>query len=87
MSPNVAPNPNDQSRSNSISRVPLQISPFRSFFHFRLTVKIKGSSHKKKLNISIFSRMISNGFNKTLWVYITFETQQQDTIDFSRENP
>ena len=30
---------------------PLQISPFPFFFHFRLTVKIKRNSHKKKLNI------------------------------------
>ena len=46
-SPNLAPKPNDQSRSNSISRVPLQISLAPSF-RFRSTLKIKGSSHEKK---------------------------------------
>ena len=36
LSPNVAPKPNDQSHSNSISRVPLQISPALFFFFFDL---------------------------------------------------
>ena len=53
-SPNIAPKPTYQSCSNSISRVPLQISP-AFYFRFRATLKIKGSSHKKK--ISIFSKM------------------------------
>ena len=44
------------------------------FFQFRLTVKIKGSSHKKKLNISNFSKNDSSDFNKILWVCSTFET-------------
>ena len=56
-------------------------------FSFPPTPKIKGSSHKKKLNISILSENDLKRFNKTFWVYITFETQQQDTIDFSRKNP
>ena len=43
-SSNVAPKLSDQSRSHSISRIPLQISA-ASFFHFRSTLKIKGSSH------------------------------------------
>ena len=46
--PKVQPKPIDRSRSNSISRLHLQISiPPLFFYHFRLTVKIKGSWHKK----------------------------------------
>ena len=40
MSPNVAPKPIDQSRSNSISRVLLKISPPRVFV-FDLHVKLR----------------------------------------------
>ena len=91
ISPNVAPKPNDQSSWNSIYRVPLQISPFRSFFHFTLAVKIKGSSHKKKLNISFFSKVTPIILIKYCAFMVctvrTFETQQNDTIDFSRKNP
>ena len=47
-SPIVAPKPTDQSRSHSISRVPLEISLAR-FFVFYLTLKIKDSSLKKKI--------------------------------------
>ena len=46
--PNIAHKPTDQSCSNSISGIPLQISPSYFFFRFRATLKIKGSSHKKK---------------------------------------
>ena len=42
----IAPKPTDQSCSNIISGVPLQISSACSF-GFRATPKIKGSSHKK----------------------------------------
>ena len=41
-SPNVAPNPTDQSCSNSIFRVVLQLSPASSF-HFWLTLNINGT--------------------------------------------
>ena len=44
---NLAPKPTEQSRSHSISRVPLQISLAR-FSRFRSTLKIKSRSHKKK---------------------------------------
>ena len=46
-SPNVAPKPTDQSCSNSIFRVVLQLFP-ASPFHFSPTLNIKGSSHKKQ---------------------------------------
>ena len=45
--PNVAPKPTDQSCSNSIFRVLLQLSP-DSPFHFRPSLNIKGSSRKKQ---------------------------------------
>ena len=57
MSPNAGPKPTHQSRSKSISRVLLQLSPV-SPFHFRPTLKIKSSSHKKKFTISVFSKMV-----------------------------
>ena len=44
----IAPKPTDQSCSNSISGVSLQIYSACSF-HFGATPKIKGSSHKKKI--------------------------------------
>ena len=50
----IAPKPTDQSCSNSISGLPLQISS-ASPFRFRVTPKIKGSSHEKK--ILNFSKM------------------------------
>ena len=59
-SPTVQPKLIDRFRSYSISRVHLQIFPalfifyFLFFFCFRSILKIKGSSHKKK--ISIFSK-------------------------------
>ena len=46
-SPNVEPKPIDQSRSNSILRALLQLSPARPF-HFRPTLNVKGSSHEKQ---------------------------------------
>ena len=54
-SPNVAPKPTGQSRSNSISRVPLQISLSR-FFVFDLLSKLR-VVHIRKIKISIFSKM------------------------------
>ena len=45
-SPNVATKPTDQSCSNSIFRIHLQISP--GHFYFRRTLKIKGSLHNKQ---------------------------------------
>ena len=42
MSPNVAPKVNDQTFSNSIFRILLQLSPARHF-HFRPTLNIKGT--------------------------------------------
>ena len=55
-SPKVTHKPTDQSRSNSVSSVPLQIS-LAHFFRYRSTLKIKGSSRKKKFKIFIFSKM------------------------------
>ena len=55
-SPKVASKPTDQSRSNSISRISLKISLAR-FLHTRSTLKIKGTSHKKKIKILNFSKM------------------------------
>ena len=47
-SPNIGPEPTDQSRLNSIYRILLQIF-LAIIFCFLPTLKIKGSSHKKKL--------------------------------------
>ena len=55
-SPNVEPKPIDRSRSKSVSKVLLENISSR-FFSFPLNPKIKGSSHKKKIKISIFSKM------------------------------
>ena len=85
-SPNIAPKPTGQSRSHSISRVPLQMSPAR-FFRFRSTHKIKGSSHKKKIKIFGIKKSGFDDFQQILWVYRTFQTQQFDTIGFYREIP
>ena len=56
-SPNVAPNPTDQSRSNSISGVLMQISQFL-FLYFGIIVKIKGNEYKK---ISQLQAMMAYG--------------------------
>ena len=53
-SPNVAPNPTDQSPSNSISRVPLQIS---LALFFDLPSKLMVVHKINKCNIFIFSQM------------------------------
>ena len=53
----IAPKPNDQCRSYSISRVPLQISSARFFSVFELPPKLRVVHIKKKFKISIFSKM------------------------------
>ena len=53
----ITSKPIDQSSSNSISGVPLQISS-ACYFRFGVTPKIKGSSHKKKILILIFSKWL-----------------------------
>ena len=59
-SPNVAPKLNDQSLSNSISRVPLQIS-LALFFVSYLPSKLRVvHNYKKKCKIFIFSKMAPN---------------------------
>ena len=40
-SPNVAPKPADQSCPNSVSKVPFQVTPARSFFTFHLPLKLR----------------------------------------------
>ena len=79
------------SRSKSISMVLSQISRavcvFFFFFSFPPNPKIKGSSHKKKIENLDFLKNGTNDFNKIFWVYSTFETQQHDPIDFSQKNP
>ena len=47
MPPNVATKPTDQSCPDSMFRVPLQML-LAHFFHFRFTLQIKGSLHKKQ---------------------------------------
>ena len=80
--PNVAPNPSDQSHSNSISRVPLQISPC-PFFILYLPLKLRAVHIKiKQLD---FPKNGFNDFNKILWIYSIFETQQH--YRFSRKIP
>ena len=57
-----------------------------SVYHFRSTVYIKCSWHKKKKwKISIFSKNGSNDFDQIFCIYSTLETKR-DTIDFFREN-
>ena len=56
-SPNVAPKPNDQSRSNSISRIPLQISLPCFFFIFDIPSKVRVVHIRKKFKIFNFSNM------------------------------
>ena len=60
MSPNLAPKPTDQSHSNSIFsifRVLLQVS-LTIPFHFRPTLNVKDSSHKKQETWN-FTKMIN----------------------------
>ena len=90
-SPNVAPNPTDQSCSNSIFKILLQLSS-ASPFHFRPILNIegsylnvKGSSHKKTILNVHFLKKGSNDFHQTLCVYSTFEPQQYGTLGFSRK--
>ena len=47
--PNVAPKATDQFCSNSLSKALLQLYAVRRF-HFRPTLKIKGSLHRKQGN-------------------------------------
>ena len=54
-SPDVAPKPSGQSRSHSTSCVPLQIGLSPAVF--LSTLKTKGSSRKKKIKFSVFSKM------------------------------
>ena len=41
---------------------------------------------EEKLKYFEFLKNASTDFNKLLWVYCTFETQQHDTIDFSEKS-
>ena len=56
-SPNVVPKPTDQSRSHSISRVPLQISLAR-FFVFDLPPKLRVVLIRKKLKFSFSQKWL-----------------------------
>ena len=62
-SPNVAPKPTSQSRSHSISRVPLQIF-LAYFFVFDLPSKLRVVHIRKKFKILIFSKMAATIFIK-----------------------
>ena len=59
----LAPKPTDQSCSNSLSGVPLQISP-ACFFVFELPSKLRVVHIRKKFKISIFSKMAVSIFSK-----------------------
>ena len=56
-SPNVEPEPFDHASLNSICSSILQSISTLFFVSFAPTPEIKGSSHKKKFKISIFSKM------------------------------
>ena len=60
---NVAPKPTGQSRSNSVSKVPLQIS-LAHFFVFDLPSKLRVVDIRKKIFIFIFSKMALTIFIK-----------------------
>ena len=62
-SPNVALKLTHQSRSHSISRVPLQLSP-AYFFVFDLPSKLRVVHIRKKFKIYIFSKMAPTIFIK-----------------------
>ena len=80
---NLGPKPNGQSHSNSILG-----SPCIPFFHFRLTVKNKGGSHKKKLHISIPSKMAPTILIKFCGFISSYiRNPQHNTIDISRKIP
>ena len=64
MSPNVAPKENDQSCSNSIFRVLLQLSPARPF-HFRPTINIKGTLMLRIFHIRNKKRSDKHGILQT----------------------
>ena len=81
-SPNVVPKPTDQSCSNSISGVPLQIFSV-SFFY--LPSKWTVVHIRKKLKMFVYWKNCFNDIHKILWIYSTFEPQQYDTIGYSRK--
>ena len=91
---NVASKTTDQYCSNSISGVPLQIFPVSLFLYFfffffficfRSTLKMKGSSHQKKIKNYCFLKNCFNDFHKILWIYSTFEPHHYDIIGYSRK--
>ena len=51
----------------------------------KLSYKIKGSSHMKKIKNFKILKNGSNDFHKILWIYSTFEPQQYNTIGYSRK--
>ena len=57
------------------------------FFSFPPKPKIKSSLHEKKIKNFVFLKNGCNGFHQILRVYSTIETQQYDTIGFSRKIP
>ena len=63
MTPNVAPKPTHQSRSDSISRALLQIS-LALIFVFNLPLKLRVVYIRKKFKISIFSKITSTNLMK-----------------------
>ena len=68
--PNVAPKPTSQSRSHSISRVPLQISIAR-FFVFDLASKLRVVHRRKNLKFSFSQKCLqrfSSNFLDLLYI-------------------
>ena len=84
-SPNVACKLNDQSRSNSICRIPLQVS-LALFFIFDLPTKLRVVHIRKIIKIFIFSKMLqrsSSNFVGLLHIRISNIWPYR----FSRKNP
>ena len=83
-SPNVSPKPTGQSRSHSISRVPLQISVAR-FFVFDLPSKLRIVHIRKNIKFS-FSQKWLQRFSSNFVDLLYFESLQYGTIGVSRKN-
>ena len=78
LSPKLQPKPTDQSCSNSIFRVLLQLSPVRPF-HFRPTFNIKGTLMLRVFHIRNKKRSDKHGILQT-WsiVFVAMLLNQQE---------
>ena len=85
-SSNVAPKLNDQSRSNYISRVPLQIS-LAVLFVFDLPSKLREVHVRKKFKFFIFSKMAQTIFIKFCGFIAHSNSKNMALSAFPEKNP